>query len=98
MEEMLTRKALDAAEAKRRADTGAQQRIETTAKLGLARAAHAGAEKALSGRGSAWLIAPIAAVAVAIFLGILEVQPLAEGPAAAPLSLRLEYQLQSYKP
>jgi len=98
MEEMLTRKALDAAEAKRRADTAAQQRTDTAAKLGLARAAHAGAEKALSGGGSAWLIAPVAAVAVAIFLGVLEVKPLAEGPAAAPLALRLDYTLQSYRP
>ena len=98
MEEMLTRKALDAAEAKRGAAQAAQQRTDTAAELGLARAAHASAEKALSGGGSAWLIAPVAAVAVAIFLGLLEVKPLADSPAATPLALRLDYRLQSYKP
>ena len=95
---MLTRKALDAAEAKRRAAQAAQQRTETAAELGLARAAHASAEKALRGGGSAWLIAPLAAVAVAIFLGLLEVKPPADAPAAPPLALRLDYKLEFYKP
>src|SRR5438309_2125261 len=83
---------------KRCAARAAQQRTDTAAELGLARAAHASAEKALRGGRSAWLIAPVAAVAVAIFLGLLEVKPLADGPAAPPLALRLDYKLQFYKP
>src|SRR2546426_12786740 len=97
MEEMLTRKALDAVEAKRGAAQAAQQRTDTAAELGLARAAHASAEKALRGGGSAWLIAPVAAVAGAIFLGLLEGKPLADSPAATPPALRPRFKLQAHQ-
>jgi len=91
---MLTRKALDAAEAKRGAAQAAQQRTETAQELGLAQRAHAEASRGADRR---WIIAAAAALALAVFLGILEVQPTAE-TRAAPLALRLDYQLQSYKP